>query len=172
MGGAWDSEITHSPEGGGGRIMVCWGSTPSENAVGWSCVWLHRLISAITAQLDWPDILASFVSGLIRSMKASYRQLLLQQSFSILGVWGSVWWAASCLSAGEVGELMQPSMRALPLLWSGWKCIGINEQLIKFHLPRKWAFVCSITSVSQLCLSFYVSSQLLQQEPQVSGLPR
>lgn len=93
----WD----YTQYSGGGGIMVCWGSTPSENAVGWSCVWLHRLISAITAQLDWPDILASFVSGIIHLMKASYRQLLLQQSFSILGVWGSVWRAASCLSSGE-----------------------------------------------------------------------
>lgn len=86
MGGAWDSETAL-----GGRIMVCWGSTPSANAVGRSCVRLRRLISAITAQLDWPDILARFVSGILRSMKASYRQLLLQQSFSIFGARGSVW---------------------------------------------------------------------------------
>lgn len=125
VGGAWDSEIICSVRWGG--LWYVGGSTPAENAVGWSCVWLHRLISAITAQLDWPDILAGFVSGIIQSTKASYRQLLLQQSFSILGV--TVWRAASCLNSRELGKLMQTATKAFFPFWgaagnlSGCLCV-------------------------------------------------
>lgn len=57
-------------------------------------VWLRWLISAITAQLDWPDILLSFIKRITHSMEALSRQLLLQQRLSILGLQDSVWGVA------------------------------------------------------------------------------
>lgn len=91
--GVSDNEIMRS--GRGENYGMSRGSTPTEYSVDWSRVWLDRLISAITAQLDWPDILPSFVRRITHSTKAPRRQLLLQQSFSILGR-QRVWGAAVC----------------------------------------------------------------------------
>lgn len=88
------------------------GSTPTEYSIDWSHVWLDRLISAITAQLDWPDILVSFVRRITHSMKALRRQLLLQLSFSILGQQRS---RELPSTVKTVGTLTQPFVKSLPL---------------------------------------------------------
>lgn len=110
VGGVSDNEIMRS--GRGENYGMSRGSTPTEYSVDWSRVWLDRLISAITAQLDWPDILPSFVRRITHSMKAPRRQLLLQQSFSILGRQRS---GEPPSTVKTEGTLTQPFVKSVPL---------------------------------------------------------
>lgn len=62
VGVASDNEIKCSAGGGvgWGGLWYVEGSTQTEDAIDQSCGRLRRLISAITAQLDWPDVLLRF----------------------------------------------------------------------------------------------------------------
>lgn len=91
VGVSSDNEIIFIAGREEGELLYAEGPTPNECTAERSCVWLCLLISPITAQLDWPDVLRSFIKRITHSMKASSRQLLLQQSPSILGAPDSVW---------------------------------------------------------------------------------
>lgn len=75
-----------------GNYGMSRGSTPTEYSIDWSRVWLERLISAITAQLDWPDILVSFVRRITHSTRAPRRQTSASAEslyFRTAAVWGA-----------------------------------------------------------------------------------
>lgn len=118
------------------------GSTPTEYSVDWSRVWLDRLISAITAQLDWPDILQSFVRRITHSMKAPRRQLLLQQSFSILGRQRS---GEPPSTVKTEGTLTQPFVKSVPLCCGSFS-VNVQGKKKGFR-GRSWRFCALVVIV-------------------------
>lgn len=151
VGGVSDNEIMGSTRRG--NYGMSRGSTPTEYSIDWSCVWLDWLISAITAQLDWPDILVSFVRRITHSMKAPRRQLLLQQSFSILGQQRS---GEPPSTVKTVGTLTQPFVKSVPLCCGSFS-VNVQGGEKAFRAAAE-DFALSLSSSPDTAAFFWVSS--------------